>query len=247
MNVCGSIQPTELEMKKTEYSQETAALFHRWKKARPMYEFVHDGIADFSEWCKAQPKTLFLLKENPDNEWEPKEGLTTSSGRFSQNIARWHHALKCLLNDYSKIPLFDVDGLPKVIKDIALVEVKKTNQGRRTSERKEIHAFADRDKTFLRDQIEIIQPDVVVCCGTGDAYESIIYGNEAWKPIESSQVSFTNDENNTRQCYSHRGRLVIDFYHPTPIGRNDLNLFLMLCEMIRTGRVFDYFEWNNIG
>ena len=236
-------------MKKNDYEQKIGGLFERWKQARPNYgnDFVHDGIVDFEKWCEAKPKVLYLLKEAYlDDGWEPDMGITNTVGnRFSKNIARWHNVLKELYQDYAKEPSYNVVNLPKEIVDIALIEVKKVNQGRSTSESRDINSFAANDKVFLQEQIEIINPQVIVCCGTIDAYGEIIYGNEKWDDINvKSEASLSKESDNKRFCYKHRGRLVIDFYHPTPIGRSDEDLFAMFCCMIKNGKVFDAFDWK---
>jgi hypothetical protein len=235
-------------MNKLDYKNRQDDLFERWKRERPDYEsngrrFVNDGITDVSKWNDAKPKTLFLLKENPDGEWEPAEGITTNSGPFSRNIVRWHSVLQALFQEPSAVLSFTNIRLPETVKNIALVEVKKVNEGRRTSSPKEILKYAANDSKFLKEQIELIQPEVIFCCYTSNAYEEI-YPNEPWEEKICCVPAKWNPKGHC-SCDKHRGRLVIDFYHPSQrIRDRDKDLFEMLCEMIQKHRVFDRFSWN---
>jgi hypothetical protein len=242
-----------MKMVKTEYKQKQNALFKKWKRARPEYEaegkcFPIDGIADFDKWLEAKPKILFLLKEiycDP-KEWEPHHGITSGSNIFSKNIARWHVILQTLFKDPSKKLSFTDICLPPTIEDVALVELKKANEGCTTSSYKDIAEYAARDKEFLKEQIDIIQPEVIFCCGTGDFYGDILYGDEPWEQIAvSAQVSWSKHPNKKCYCFKHRDRLVIDFYHPSARGHNE-ELFSILCDLVRRGRVFEKFDWGNL-
>lgn len=231
-------------MNETEYEKSRDALFKRWKEARPEYEdkvdgkrFSHDGIMNYEAWINSVPKILFLLKENraAKNEWEPWDGITVGN-IFSKNIARWRQIIIELFKNPAKELSFSNIELPETIDDIAIIEVKKLNEGKGSSNYYNIKNYAIKDKDFLKEEFELINPDIVVCGNTGDYYGDIIY--------EDSLEALINDSE--CYCYKHGNRLVIEFYHPsTRSEEKEKELFEILCRMIKNGNVFEKFNWGN--
>jgi len=131
---------------------------------------------------------------------------------------------------------FSTIELPKTIDDVAIIEVKKLNERKGTSNYYKIKNYAIRDKDFLKEEFELINPDIVVCGNTGDYYGDIIYG-------EDSSEALINDSK--CYCYKHGNRLVIEFYHPsTRSEEREEDLFDILCRMIKNGNVFEKFNWG---
>jgi len=110
------------------------------------------------------------------------------------------------------------------------------NERKGTSNYYKIKNYAIRDKDFLKEEFELINPDIVVCGNTGDYYGDIIYG-------EDSSEALINDSK--CYCYKHGNRLVIEFYHPsTRSEEREEDLFDILCRMIKNGNVFEKFNWG---
>lgn len=233
-------------MNKIEYEKRSHELLERWKRARPEYagegkRFSSDGIMNYEEWGKSKPKILFLLKENhaAEDEWEPDEGITVGSNVFSKNIARWRQILIELFTNPAKELAFSNIELPETINDIAIIEVKKLNEREGSSNYYDIRNYAIIDKDFLIEQFELINPDIVVCCSTGDYYEDDIFGEESWEQLLPVPIQRCN-------CYKHGNRLVIDFYHPSYKSEaQSKELFETLCSLIKKGNVFEKFGWKN--
>ena len=140
------------------------------------------------------------------------------------------------MNSTKEISITNLE-LPETINDIALIEVKKLNEGRSTSDDKEINMYAKIDKDFIKEQIDLINPDIILCCYTGEAYADHLFIEDAWEKLIS--ISKCN-------CYKDFNRLVIDFYHPsTRSDERAKELFDILCKMIKEGNVFKKFSWNN--
>ena len=232
-------------MNKIEYEKKINALFEKWKQARPEYEvegkrFTIDGIADYDAWEKSKPKILFLLKENHDEEYEPCWGITVDSKPWSLNIARWRQILIELFRDISKEISFEIVDLPETIDDIAMVEVKKLNEGKKVSSNSDIMKYAKRDNKFLKEQIDLINPQVVLCGNTGDFYDIIYADDSSCK--ESERLS---PDLSKCACWKYHDRLIIDFYHPST--RSDARareLFEILCKIIKEENVFANFDWG---
>ena len=86
---------------------------------------------------------------------------------------------------------------------LAIVEVKKLNQEKGKSDMNDIKWFAKEDRTFLKKQIEIIDPHIIICCGTLEAFD-IIYDYE----YEIHEELFPN-------IWNVNNKLVIDSVHPS--------------------------------
>lgn len=232
-------------MTEAEYQKSQAELFARWKQARPEYDnesegkrFSLDGIQNFDAWENSIPKILFLLKENraPEDEWEPCQGINRDANPFSINITRWRQLIIDSYQKSPKEPSFSPLELPEHVNDIAIIEVKKLNEGKGSSSYNDIRYYARKDRDFIREQIELINPDIIFCCSTGDFYGDDIYGDEQWEHLVHDSRC---------DCYKHGNRLVIDFFHPsTRSGEKEKELFDIINRMIRQAKVFEKFNWE---
>jgi hypothetical protein len=235
-------------MTKSEYDLRIDELFSRWKQARPEYDnesedkrFSLDGIEDYDQWSKSKPKIVFLLKENcaSDDNWEPRERIDRDANDFSLNIIRWRQLLIDLYNKSLNEPSFSYAELPKYVNDIALIEVKKLNERKNNSTPADLRQYAINDKDFIKEQIALLNPNIILCCNTATFYGRDIYGDEHWECLI---------QDSSCKCFKHGNRLVIDFYHPSiwwgaEEGR-DRELFDILHRMITNGNIFENFNWE---
>lgn len=183
-------------------------LFEEWKQDREF--FVADGIVDEKEYLKAPKKLLFLLKEvNGGKSWDLCEFLR-EGGRPQtwDNIARW---VEGIFNLEKEILWEELDGDKEsrkqrrldMLKKVCVVNVKKSPGGH-TSVNDEIRNAGKQDVDFLRKQIDIYEPEIIICCGTDGVYSKEIAENKLdWKRT-SRGIWYTYD----------KGRLVIAYVHP---------------------------------
>lgn len=233
-------------MTKSDYELKRDELFSRWKQERLEYEnkaegkrFSLDGIQNFEAWEKSVPKILFLLKENraAEDDWEPSWGINRDANPFSWNVIRWRQLLIDFYNKTPEEPTFLRQELPESVNDIAIIEVKKVNEGKGSSSYSDIRNYARRDRDFIKEQIELINPDIIFCCNTGDFYSDDIYGDEPWEELIKDSRCV---------CNKHSNRLVIDFFHPsTRSGKREKELFDILNRLITNGRIFEKFNWGH--
>src|SRR5258707_3526756 len=200
-------------------------------------EFTCDGPCNWEQYWRQDPRILLLLKEAHGEWWQPSKGWEPDGRPFSRNVALWNCAIRSLYRDPSrKLEFADAENVPIGPHDVSFVEVKKHNEAKSRSDLKEIESYAKKDKEFLRKQIDLIEPHVVVCGYTIDSY-GIIYDGKYDPPEE--KLSSDGKCN----CYRLGGRLVFDLYHPSsriaPEG-----LFSSLCSLITTGKVFEKFAWS---
>ena len=185
------------------------ALIAEWRRLRPEYApFVIDGILDETIWETAAPKILFLLKESYGGWYQIKGPINVIDGgnkEFWPNICRWKHLIKSL--HQGVLPQFpELSELEEwrdgsfLLRDIAYVNIKK-KLGGSTSNARDIMDFALRDQDFLRRQIDLIDPAIVLCGGTFWPYHAIYSGN-------------TTMHKASDRVWCHGKRQVIDFKHP---------------------------------
>ena len=98
--------------------------------------------------------------------------------------------------------------LPKFIDDIAIVDIKKVDEDKRRSYPPEIRDYAKRDKIYITQQIELINPQLIICGGTFDYYQ-IIYDNNVKQKVEV----LAGLKAPKKKCFVHNNRIVMDFYH----------------------------------
>jgi hypothetical protein len=172
---------------------------------------IDDGIIDKEKWALAKPKILFLLKESTKRScWVQIAGvpIDTQKGdnrRFWPNVLCWKHAVssaftKGRVPEYTEVDTDEFRTNNRILDDIAYVNVNKKLGGSKSDDRV-ITKIAFDNRLTLGKQIDEIDPTVVFCCYTQNAYRAI------YEPAEFQVVA--ND------IYFHKNRFVIQFYHPS--------------------------------
>jgi len=168
-----------------DYHSATTDLFSRWRASSTDFQnhFVEDGIIDLAKWAQADTRILFILRETNGYSGSMAalihKACTThpSSGLWDRptfhNVGRWAHGLLHAMD--AALPGFDVahKNRKTALLACAFINLKKTAGGARATEAV-AHATA-RDAFFLRAQIELIDPQVVVCGGTYKAIKQSLY------------------------------------------------------------------------
>jgi hypothetical protein len=169
----------------TNYCAAMRALFARWRASNPDFEdhFVEDGIIDSARWSQAGVRILFILRETNGYRGNMAalihRACTThpSSGLWDRptfhNVGRWAHGLLHAAD--ATAPSFDAahGNRKTALLDCAFINLKKTTGGARSTEA--VQQAAGRDAFFLREQIDLIDPQVVVCGGTYTAIKEHLY------------------------------------------------------------------------
>lgn len=198
-------------------------------------EFTKDGPSNWAKWAIQLPRILFLAREARDS-YQPSQGTEIVSV-FSKNIWRWQFAIRSVYENRA-VSLTYPDAIPpnSTLDSIAIVEVKKLDEDKGTSNPKEIDHYANSDGAFLKKQICILEPHIILCCNTGDAYGNYIETTDWQEVIEIDKC----------HCYKQLNRLIIDFWHPSnqrQSHRTDRELFELLCRLLNGGMVFNEFSW----
>ncbi len=195
-----------IKMTKTEQLNQ---LFDRWIEQFPKYagKFNRDGIVNESIFEKQKLKLLFVAKEpnNPEQkkdedfrEWWLKEVKYS----FSNRICEWAYGL---LNNFPPLTSLSYNKKERteVMKSIAFMNIKKSGGGA-TANQEEIVKILKDERGLLLEEINIIEPDIIIG-GIGNT--------NYWK-ILFPEIQFKESEFDIQVARVGRYK-VIDFYHPS--------------------------------
>lgn len=192
--------------------------------------FFRDGIVDLHRWQKSKIKLLFLLKEAYPE--KPKVGVVDlcsyikndwqyAKGNLYKNAAYWAYAVQHLTDKIA--PVFPIneqwyEAIDYMLSS-AFINVKKSS-GQRTSDREQIKYYAQIDGMLLKQQIQLIKPQIVIC---GFTWESI---SHLW--------------NSAKEIYDFvfidSSIVFVDFWHPSNRFPMQLN-YQALTNLLRSSQI----------
>ncbi len=199
------------------------SIFEEWRRQDgDSTSFISDGIIDQHLWEKAPRKVLFLLKEAYNgesdkgydlckvirNEWQgAKYKIWWLASYWAYGAHRY---------DGINIPEFpDTEcawqAASRSLLASAVVNIKKSD-GKSSSDMADIGAHANKHRALLWRQIELINPDIVICGGTWEVV-STLWG----KP-----------ERVYDRVHRINGKVFVDCYHPANHYPNALNYYAFM-------------------
>ena len=186
---------------------------------------IYDGIVNEVLYNDVKPRILWVLKEANDegNEaWDMRGALRndikTSMGfkkGWDKTFRKLTQVTNGLLRDSKFNQLERAQDKPDILDDlqrIAYINVKKTGGGS-VAKDSELKKHYDYNRELLRDQIEAINPDV------------IIFGATFWlfkKDIEVKMHSFGSCDGG---IWKEKNRIILWPYHPAYFGIKDETYF----------------------
>lgn len=199
-----------------------------WASREP--GFIRDGVVDVNEYFACRFKILMLLKEpNGGADYDLREYFKGEPlYKTATNTVRWTEGLLNIESDIPWESLADIDmeRRRKMLRKIAWVNIKKISGGA-TAIDKEIKAAAVKNSSCLRQQLNLCQPDIVICGGTSPYYIDYLANNENLKwQTAKSDIRFLLDGQ----------RIVIDFYHPQVRNTDKLNDQVLYYKLVDTVR-----------
>lgn len=182
--------------------------------------FMEDGIVCPETWFKEsdKPKILLLLKEAyttqkkdaPLVEWlnDDDSRLEVIRSRTWGPVSQWVYGIhnttvdkKADFEDY-----VEVEGLEnQYVREIAVVNIKKS-QGTSLSSPRQLKAYAEADSDYLKAQIELINPDIIISGHVG-GYFNTIFKEDKIKTAKN--VWWHKTDLNEKEI------IVITGYHPS--------------------------------
>lgn len=198
----------------------------RWKEIESIY-------------LSSPRRPLFLAKEPNKNEdedyrdwhWSERKGNVT----FGDCVAMMLEGLLKTTKTYCPTHE-DLRQDREIFKEfpLALVNVKKT-PGSRESDWKEIFSYAQDHASLLREQLDILNPNIIVCCGSTDDESSDKRTLRIAEHYIYPEFHFVKVNNFCSYCAEH-DLLLIDSYHPSYVLSKEEKIDKMLfdfCEFLR--------------
>lgn len=155
--------------------QELDALFTAWEAERPPhpYPLCRDGVIDPDRFTQARPRVLFVLKEPSNNKVEEfgndlRKWIVHPEANYSttwHNLGRWADAFAPRGAREAWQQLEQWPWVPYgSLRHVAVMNLGKFTR-RPTADPAIINAYAARDAEFIRREIAIIDPHLIVACG----------------------------------------------------------------------------------
>ena len=182
-------------------------LLDTWRNNFPEdWHFNEDGVISNEDWNNSNIKVLFVLKEtnraNQNIVDAINRALVTKEsgwwkGKVLRRVGHWAYGL---LNYEDEAPsLKDAKtNYKNFIKNIAYINMKKASGGSSTKT-KPFNSHVEEFAPFIRRQIELIKPDIIVLGGT-------------YKQIK--KYVFPELEKVSERIHKHNDMIFINAFHP---------------------------------
>ncbi|MDD3368771.1 MAG: hypothetical protein PHP50_07790 [Lachnospiraceae bacterium] len=197
-------------------------LFAEWKNESGYITFASDGVVDPETWEKQKVKLLFVLKEvnaenqNFDLRFFLKNGGNKNYWRTWNNVARW---TKGILEGGDYIRKVSKADKTYYLSKIAAMNLKKVG-GRAFAENEKIREYTKRDAYYIKKQILLYNPDIIICCGRGDGKNAdLLFEDVLTEEVCSNWKRTANGFYYFEIQLSEKKHVpVISFYHPQMRG-----------------------------
>lgn len=178
-------------------------LFNEWKgnlNSEQQRFFIPDGVVDEILWSRVPLKILFLLKEVNGGEcWDErqylydyntKEEYLKTHSLTIKTVIQWAYGAIDIAKDISWEEIEKTISCTAMqttlLRQIALVNIKKLSGVGNVDYANFDAYFSDAGNVqFLKKQLNIYEPDVIVCAGTGyyfqQLYKDSVLPVEKWK------------------------------------------------------------------
>ena len=199
---------------------EEQELFDDWKERDP--SIILDGVVSWFDYANSAIIILFVLKEvnSDESDWDLREFLKDGGRSFTwNNITRWIIGIRNINTDYdwSTIENIEPEQRREYLKTVAAINMKKATGGKDVADNGIIYKHALNDSELLKRQIDIYEPDLIICCGTADAFFDSVYKDIKvdWKMTHNG-LWYVIDGKRTIIAYNHpEARVSANFlYYP---------------------------------
>jgi len=214
--------------------QQLEELFDKWRK-KPNHDetFIADGIVNLSKWINQKPKVLFFLKEAYGGPFDLAATLNKAGADFGRSQIWWRAAIWTQAIYDSIIPPQQYDERTiisksdEIIRSISVINIKKSH-GQKLSNNADLEKFLADDKAELTEELDIINPDVILC---GNTFE-LLKSADFFPGIRKG--------NNFSDDYIWNGKLIISYWHPSGRGivSNDEVNYYAIREICRAAHYY---------
>ena len=217
------------DLEKVQTVEELLELWQQRHQNKRKNRFIKDGIINENIWHKTEVKVCFLLKESyfdaseyekdvllPDrnlkkHHWNAH--ISCHDGHYVYDLAEhlnkhepWFMWRK--VENWTKV-LLQILGLSVAtpIQNIAVINIKKS-EGVSESDYQDILSYAYDDCVLIRKEIELVDPDIIICGATYD------YCVKAGLFDAPQEVAVLKDFG-SRKVLRYGKRIILDCYHPS--------------------------------
>lgn len=188
-------------------------LFTRWQAVQGYKSFAQDGLINPDVWDKTPIKILYVLKEvnHPIGNFDLRVFLQ-SGGNWKtwNNVARWTQAIL----DGGDYPRHvSKEDRIRLLAHVCAMNLKKVG-GDSKAEENTIRKFTNCDRSFIREQILLYKPDVIICCGGSKNMISELLREFVFNDCEEIQNSINEYLYYTHFQNRDKKTLVVSFHHP---------------------------------
>jgi len=227
-----------------EFIEADRALRDDWfaSYGQPDIDFIYDGATDPEKWLSSPWRIMCLLKEaHGGGQWNhagailKHKGLLRVGGTANQAIhyrmIEWISAIEATLMgtpcDVEGDRLLDYPRARLTMLRSAWVNIKKAN-GLPYSDGGDLYTVAKRDAAYLRRQMALLDPRIVLCGYTFGIVRDMLFP-------DAERINGTEFSHRT-----HGGRIILDYYHPGRKSRESYRQLVAEVEKVRanpaTGR-----------
>ena len=182
-----------------------------WQARYPDATFISDGPIDLDRWCAISRRVLFLAKEaygdfGPGQSWDlpelVREEWQGPKHKFWWTLGYWAYGIHRLADGPMPPSPWTVgqkweQDVTESLLSSAVVNIKKAH-GRSRSSDDDLRQYVRQDGDLLKQQVQSLSPQVMVCCNTWHLVGDI------WP--NAGRVS--------EQVLRMDDMLVLDFWHP---------------------------------
>ena len=194
-------------------------LFNSWRNSKEEYSsnFSEDGIIDEKKWNIASKKVLVILKETnnyaKDLRALIRDDWQKAKNYLWQNVGRWVYGIQNTTKTF--IPgRSEADAhRNEALLSSAVINLKKT-KGRSNADMNEIRKYALEDADFIREEIDLIGPEVIICGYTFEIVKEILQFNSPSLDTEY-RIFIFND------------RRFINYWHPAAYYPADMSYYTL--------------------
>lgn len=207
-------------------SEAESELFKEWDKKYDC--FISDGIVNFRQYAAAPLKITCILKEANSIDgfkWSLTDFINKGACGATWNVvSRWTAGI-LFGKSFDEVEDIDENKRKKYLAPISVINLKKTPGGAESDD-EVIAKFARDDKENIKKELELYDPDIVICCGTGNIFaeEILERSNSEWTQV-SKDILYIWDNN----------RLIIKTWHPQQRakGRDKEYMYEKIAPLIR--------------
>ena len=186
-------------------------------------EICQDGIVNEEKYRISKERVLFVLKETYEFSGHVKEFIMEPKNN-TWKIGLWAVGILNGFPPFEKINN-DVEAKKEALLSIAWINLKKISGGNVSDERI-INAYAFTDRYLLKNQINDIDPTIIVACGNG-VFDSLLWLLEPDNlPVEVYQNSPVWDRFSWKICK------VVRMIHPSSRNMSNEASYNRLSELL---------------